>query len=160
MDAVPAVLAEAVEEFERVFGRRPAQAFPAAHTEDAELVLVAAGTMARTVQRVVEDRRGRGERVGLVRAKLFRPFLRDELAAALGPATRVAVLDRDHSPGSGGIIWNEVATSLAGRADVLIQGYIVGLGGTDVPAETRAAIVDDLVARERAAPPLFFQEVA
>jgi len=71
----------------------------------------------------------------------------------------VAVLDRDHSPGSGGIFWNEVATSLAGGADVLVQGYIVGLGGTDVPAETVAAIVDDLAARERASSPVFFQEV-
>lgn len=159
MESVPEVLKEAVEEFERVFGRRPAQAFPAVHTEDAELVLVAAGTMARTALREVEDRRERGERVGFVRAKLFRPFLRDELVRSVGPATRVAVLDRDHSPGSGGIIWNEVATTLAGRADVVVQGYVLGLGGTDVPSQTVAAIVDDLAARDRAAAPLFFQEV-
>ena len=63
---------------------------------------------------MVEDRRARGERVGLVRAKLFRPFLREEFARAIGPARRVAVLDRNHSPGSGGIFWSEVATSLRG----------------------------------------------
>lgn len=160
MEAVPQVLAEAVDEFDEVIGRRPAQAFPAAHTGDAELVLVAAGTMARTVQRVVEDRRSRGERVGLVRAKLFRPFLRDEFVRAVGPASRVAVLDRDHSPGSGGIFWSEAVTSLAGRSDALVQGYVVGLGGTDVPYEVVSAIVDDLAGRERPAPPLFFQEVA
>lgn len=160
MEAVPQVLREACEEFEGVFGRRPAGAFPAARTEDADLVLVASTTMARTARRVVEARRARGERVGLVRARLFRPFLRDELVRALGAPRRVAVLDRDHSPGSGGIFWNEVVTSLAGRADVLVQGYVVGLGGTDVPFSVVDAIVDDLAARERPAAPLFFEEVA
>jgi pyruvate/2-oxoacid:ferredoxin oxidoreductase alpha subunit len=158
MEAVPEVLAGAISAFEAVFGRRPASAFPAAHTGDADLVLVAAGTMARTVLRVVEERRARGEPVGLVRAKLFRPFARDELVRAIGPATRVAVLDRDHSPGSGGIFWNEVATSLGGRADVLVQDYIVGLGGTDVPFAVVDAIVDDLAARDQPAAPVFFEE--
>jgi pyruvate/2-oxoacid:ferredoxin oxidoreductase alpha subunit len=160
MEAVPEVLAGAVSAFEVVFGRRPAAAFPAAHTGDADLVLVAAGTMARTARRVVEDRRARGERVGLVRVKLFRPFVREELLRAVGTASRVAVLDRDHSPGSGGIFWNEVTTSLAGRADVLIQDYVVGLGGTDVPFAAVDAIVDDLAARDRPGAPVFFEEVA
>jgi pyruvate ferredoxin oxidoreductase alpha subunit len=158
MEAMPAVMLEANDEFESVFGRRPAGAFPAARTDDAETVIVACNTMARTALHVVEDRRARGERVGLVRARLFRPFMRQELVRAIGPARRVAVLDRDHSPGSGGIFWNEVATSLGGRADVLVQDYIVGLGGTDVPFAVVDAIVDDLAARDQPAAPVFFEE--
>ena len=157
METVPQVLAEAADEFEAVFGRRPDGPFPGTATEDAEVVLVACGTMARTARRVVEARRARGEKVGLVRVKLFRPFLRDQLAAAVGPARRVAVLDRDHSPGSGGILWNEIATSLAGRPGVLVQGYIVGLGGSDVAFPLLDAVVDDCSARERPAPPVFFE---
>jgi pyruvate/2-oxoacid:ferredoxin oxidoreductase alpha subunit len=160
MQAVPHVMHEANDEFETVFGRRPGGAFPAACTGDAELVLVACNTMARTALHVVEARRARGERVGLVRAKLFRPFLREEFVRALGSARRVAVLDRNHSPGSGGIFWSEVVASLAGRSDVLVQDYIVGLGGTDVPHAVIDAIVDDLAARECAAAPVFFEEVA
>jgi pyruvate/2-oxoacid:ferredoxin oxidoreductase alpha subunit len=160
MQSVPEVLRAAHDEFARVFGRRPSGPFPSDQTGDAELVVVAAGTMARTARQVVQRRRARGEKVGLVRAKLFRPFLREEFARALGPARRVAVLDRDHSPGSGGILWNEMATSLAGRADLLLQDYIVGLGGSDVTAEVVDAALDDLTARERAAPPVFFPEAA
>jgi pyruvate/2-oxoacid:ferredoxin oxidoreductase alpha subunit len=160
MQAVPEVLEEAAGEFEAVFGRRPAGPFPATQTADADLVLVAAGTMARTAGQVVEARRARGEKVGMVRARLFRPFLREQLAAALGPARRVAVLDRDHSPGSGGILWNEVATSLLGRGDVQVQDYIVGLGGAHVDEAAVEAVLDDLVSRERGGAPVFFPEVA
>jgi pyruvate/2-oxoacid:ferredoxin oxidoreductase alpha subunit len=160
MEAVPAVIREAADEFETVFGRRPAGAFPAAHTDDAELVLVACNTMARTALHVVAARRARGERVGFVRARLFRPFLRDEFTQAIGPARRVAVLDRNHSPGSGGIFWSEIVTSLAGRSDVLAQDYIVGLGGTDVSYSLIDGIVDDLAAREEPVPPVFVEEVA
>jgi len=67
------------------------------------------------VRRVVEARRAKGEKVGLVKVKLFRPFLRQEFAKAIGSAKRVGVLDRNHSPGSGGIFWNEIATSLRSR---------------------------------------------
>ena len=108
-------MAEAIDEFAAVFGRRPVAAFSAEHTDDADVVLVACSTMARTARQVVEARRANGEKVGLVRAKLFRPFLRDEFARAIGSAQRVAVLDRNHSPGSGGILWTEMATSLRER---------------------------------------------
>jgi pyruvate/2-oxoacid:ferredoxin oxidoreductase alpha subunit len=158
MEAVPQVLREAGDEFLSVFGRRPADPFPAVATEDADLVLVACGTMARTAWQVVQARRAAGQKIGLVRAHLFRPFLREEFVQAVGSAQRVAVLDRDHSPGSGGILWNEMATSLATRAGVVVQDYIVGLGGSDVPFAVVDAVVDDLAAREHAGPPAFFPE--
>jgi pyruvate/2-oxoacid:ferredoxin oxidoreductase alpha subunit len=104
MERVPVVLAEAIDEFAAVFGRRPVAAFSAEQTDDADVVLVACSTMAGTARQVVEARRASGEKVGLVRAKLFRPFLREEFARAIGSAQRVAVLDRNHSPGSGGIM--------------------------------------------------------
>ena len=103
MERVPEVLDEAGAEFARVFGRRPRGAFEAQHTADADTVLIASGTTVSTLRSVVEARRSAGEKVGLVQLKLFRPFLRDELVRAIGGAKRVAVLDRDHSPGSGGI---------------------------------------------------------
>ena len=159
MDAAPEVLQQAGDEFEAVFGRRPEDPFPAARTEDAEIVLVAAGTMARTARQVVDARRARGEKAGLVRVRLFRPFLREEFAAAVGPARRVAVLDRDHSPGSGGILWGEATVSLAGRPGLVLQDYIVGLGGSDVTPAVIEAVLDDLLARDAAGPPVFFPEV-
>jgi pyruvate/2-oxoacid:ferredoxin oxidoreductase alpha subunit len=159
MEAVPAVMREALDEFEKIFGRRPHGAFTAEQTEDAEVVLVACNTMARTVRRVVEARRAKGEKVGLVKVKMFRPFLREEFAKAIGSAKRVGVLDRNHSPGSGGIFWNEIATSLRQRPDVLLQDYLVGLGGGDVLPRHVEEILDDLKGRKQSDEPIW-KEVA
>ncbi len=159
MEQVPEVLSEVLDEFERVFGRRPAGALAAHQTEDAETVVVACNTMARTLKTVVNDRRGSGERIGMVRAKMFRPFPRDEYITAIGSAKRVGVLDRNHSPGSGGIFWQEIATTLRQCPDVLLQDYLVGLCGGDVTPEVINEIIDDLNNRSESVPPLW-KEVA
>ncbi len=159
MDRVPHVLAEATDEFESIFGRRPHGALSAEHTEDAEVVLIACNTMARTLRRVVEARRRNGQRVGMIKCKMFRPFPRAEIARAVGSAKKVGVLDRNHSPGSGGIFWQEVAVSLRNRPDVLVQDYLVGLGGGDVTPALIEEIVDDLIARKSSVEPIW-KEVA
>ena len=157
MERVPAVLAEALDEFEKVFGRRPHGVLSAEHTEGAETIVIACNTMARTARRVVERRRQQGEKVGLVKARLFRPFPRKQMVEAIGKAKRVAVLDRNHSPGSGGIFWQEIAASLQGKPHVLLQDYLVGLGGGDVTPEIIDQILDDLAARQHADEPVFHE---
>ncbi len=159
MDRVPEVLNEALDEFEKVFGRRPDGAVATTQTDDADIVLVACNTMAETARNVVASRRESGQRVGMIKSKLFRPFPREEMIAAIGSARRVGVLDRNHSPGSGGIFWQEIVTSLRGRPDVIIQDYLVGLGGGDVTPEIIEQILDDLAGRESAVEPLW-KEVA
>ncbi len=155
MERVPEVLEEALDEFEQVFGRRPAGAVQADDTADAETVLVATNTMARTARNVVKRRREAGEKIGLIRAKMFRPFPREQLAAAIGHAKRVAVLDRNHSPGSGGIFWQEIVTSLRHRRDVLVQNYLVGIGGGDVTPAHIDEIADDVLQRNDWAEPMW-----
>jgi pyruvate/2-oxoacid:ferredoxin oxidoreductase alpha subunit len=109
--------------------------------------------MARTLHNVINERRARGEKIGMIRLKMFRPFPREELLKAIGNAKRVGVMDRNHSPGSGGIFWQEIAATLIGRNDVLLQDYLVGLGGGDVTPENVNAIIDDLNRRESASTP-------
>ncbi len=159
MERVPEVLTEALDEFEKVFGRRPHGALARERTADAEVVLIACNTMARTLRRVVTARRDRGEKVGMIKAKLFRPFPREELREAIGSAKRVGVLDRNHSPGSGGIFWQETAVALRERPDVLLQDYLVGLGGGDVTPEIIEEILDDLVSRSKAEDPVWSVEL-
>lgn len=159
MEQVPGVLEEALDEFAEVFGRRPDGAVAATQTEDAEIVLIACNTMARTVQRVVVSRREQGQRIGMVRSKLFRPFPREEIVRAIGSAKKVGVLDRNHSPGSGGIFWQEIVTSLRKRPDVMVQDYLVGLGGGDVTPKFIDEILDDLADRDEAVEPIW-KEVA
>jgi len=160
MDQVAVVLDEAIGEFSKVFGRRPTGVLEAEFTEDADTVLIACNTMARTLRRAVQARRDRGERVGMIRAKLFRPFPRQEMLRAIGRARRVGVLDRNHSAGSGGIFWQEIAATLQGRADVILQDYLVGLGGGDVTPEIIDDVIDDLARRDRAAQPIWQEAIA
>ena len=159
MERVPEVLNEALDEFEKVFGRRPLGALSAEHTDDAEMVLVACNTMARTLRRVVEERRAKGQPIGMINHKLFRPYPRAGLLEAIGSAKKIGVLDRNHSPGSGGIFWQEIMTTLRKRPDVLVQDYLVGLGGGDVTPRIINNIIDDLAQREEADEPIW-KEVA
>lgn len=159
MERVPAVLEQAILEFEGVFKRRPHGAISAEYTDDAETLVVACNTMARTARGVVSARRKRGERIGLVKAKMFRPFPRREFLQAAGNARRIAVLDRNHSPGSGGIFWQEIAATLQGSSNCVLQDYVVGLGGGDVTPECIDQIIDDLQGRAGSAAPIW-KEVA
>jgi pyruvate/2-oxoacid:ferredoxin oxidoreductase alpha subunit len=166
MDRVPEVLAQAIDEFATIFGRRPHGVLSAEHTEDADTIMVACNTMTRTLRTVVKARRQKGERIGLVKARLFRPFPRAEYARVLGRARRIGVLDRNHSPGSGGIFWQEIAASLrppylttakAGNGSVapILQDYLVGLGGGDVTPDLIDHIIDDLNRRAAAGEPVW-----
>ena len=94
---------------------------------------------------MVDERRERGEAVGLVKVKMFRPFPTGALREALAGADRVAVLDRNISPGHGGIFAEEIRSALY---DVpledrpLLFGYVLGLGGRDVTPAVIDSIVD------------------
>lgn len=158
MERVPRVLAEAIGEFAAIFDRKVDGAVVAEQTEDAETILIASSTMAATLRGVVRARRMRGERIGMLRIKQFRPFPRSEVLRAIGGARRVGVLDRNHSPGSGGIFWSEVAATLRSN-DVILQDYIAGIGGGDVTPEIIDRIIDDLAARTTSEEPMW-QEVA
>lgn len=155
MQRVPDVLEAAIDEFDRIFGRRPHGAMTPYRCEDADAVLIACNTMMRTARRVVDQRRDDGHRIGAVQAKLFRPFPRAQLLEAIGNASRVGVLDRNHSPGSGGIFWQEVAATLRTRPEVLVQDYLVGLGGGDVTPRIIDEIADDLCARAASDEPIW-----
>lgn len=107
--------------------------------EDAETLLVTSGTITSTARHTVDELREQGESVGLVKIKMFRPFPTALLREALTSAARVAVLDRNISPGHGGIFAEEIRSALydvAPERRPLLHGYIVGLGGRDVTPAT------------------------
>jgi pyruvate/2-oxoacid:ferredoxin oxidoreductase alpha subunit len=115
------------------------------HAADAELILVTSGTITSTARDVVDERRGNGEKVGLVKVKMFRPFPTVAIRHALRGAQRVAVLDRNVSPGHGGIFAEEIRSALY---DVppddrpWLHGYVLGLGGRDVTPATIHDIIE------------------
>ena len=151
MDAVGPAYAECQDEFERCFGRRPADPVVPYRMEDAEVALVAMGTTASTVRTAVDAARERGVKAGALRVRMFRPFPGDALRHLLAGCRRVGVIDRDLSPGLGGVLWGELRGAVAGTA--LVQGYMMGLGGGDVRPEHVEGVLKDLLARESAGAP-------
>lgn len=153
---VPEVLDEARADFIEIFGRDPGGPLQTVHTDDADTVIIASATIATTAEDVVARRRAAGEKVGLVKMRMFRPFPEEALVAACGSATRVAVLDRNYAAGLGGVWWQDTRAAFQGRRDdVLIQDYLVGIGGGDVTPEVVDGVLDDLARRSEAGPPVW-----
>ena len=150
-----AVYGEVQEAFGAAFGRRPADPVVAHRVEDAETVVVSMGTIASTVDRVVDAARARGGRVGSLRVRMLRPFPSADLERLLRQATRVAVIDRDISLGLGGVLWGE-ARATAPRG-ALVQGYVVGLGGGDPRPAQVEEILGDLSRREAPGDPMILE---
>lgn len=156
MARVPAVFDECRAAFEGVFGRDPGGMLETYATEDADTVLLASASMALTAQRVVEARRAAGEKVGLVKIRMYRPFPEEALRAACASATRLGVLDRDYAAGMGGIWWQDARAAFQGhRDDLMVQNYLLGVGGGDVTPESIERVLDDLGRREAAGPPVW-----
>jgi pyruvate/2-oxoacid:ferredoxin oxidoreductase alpha subunit len=139
MDQVLERFDDVEKEFEILFNRRYG-AIEAINCDDAEIILVTSGTITSTARLLLEDLQDRGEKVGLLKMKMFRPFPVELLCRALRPAKKVAVIDRNFSSGAGGIFLQEVRAALCNMQDrPLVFGYVVGLGGRDV---TKAVLED------------------
>jgi len=150
MDETAARLEELDAEFMERFGRRYG-AVEAVCCADADIVLVTSGTITGTARQVVEDLRAAGQKVGLLKIKLFRPFPTTQVREVLEPVPKVAVIDRNFSFGATGIFAQELRAALYGlsrRPEVF--GFVAGLGGRDVTEKVVREIY--LHARDNAAP--------
>ncbi len=111
--------------------------------DGADEILVASGTVASTGRAAIDALRSRGRAVGLVKVRCFRPFPVDALRAALRPARRVAVLDRNCSYGASGIFYQELRAALCGVAGAPeVHGFVAGMGGRDITPGTLVAALD------------------
>jgi pyruvate/2-oxoacid:ferredoxin oxidoreductase alpha subunit len=112
---------------------------------DAELILITSGTPSMTAQVVIDEYRDRGEKVGLLALRLFRPFPKDQLREMLGGVPKVAVMDRNCSYGHHGIWFQELKSSLFTMSEKKrpeIFGYIAGLGGRDITDKTIRSVIE------------------
>ncbi len=148
MDRAREVMAAAGEEFGEALGTRyaPVEGYL---LEDAEVVVVSAGAMTSNVRQAVRSLRESGVRAGLLRLVAFRPFPTDEVRRLLAGRRKVAVLDRNMSPGQSGIFAEEIRAALVGMPDAPpVFGYVLGIGGRDVRVETVVEVMADLEERE------------
>lgn len=121
--------------------------------DGASTVIVTLGSMAGTARDAVDALRDAGVAAGLVKLRLFRPLPVAALREALAGVRDVVVLDRNHSPGAGGVLHQELRAALYGVAGApRIHGLLAGVGGVNVPVDRIVGWVRD-VAASTAAPP-------
>ncbi|AWX32568.1 pyruvate synthase subunit PorA [Methanosphaera sp. BMS] len=106
-------------------------------SEDAEIILIAMGSLCDTIKDVVDERRENGEKVGLIRVRVYRPFPKDALKEAVGDA-KLAVIDKDVSFSSGGALYLDTKSTVNNDT----YNYIVGLGGRDITPKEIDEIIE------------------
>ena len=116
--------------------------------EDADRVIVAMGSINDVAEEVIDYMTAKGEKVGLIKVRLYRPWVADAFLKALPKtAKKVAVLDRTKEPGSlGDPLFLDVAATLreAGLNDVILTGGRYGLGSKDTPPSSVFAVYKEL----------------
>ncbi|MBZ0267000.1 pyruvate ferredoxin oxidoreductase [bacterium] len=154
MARIPAAYERCRAEFRDVFGRDVGGVIETFETGDADTILVTTGTIASTTREVLRERRAAGERIGMVRIRMFRPFPADAILAACANAKRIGVLDRNYAAGIGGIFWHELRAAFQGhRHDIVLQDYLTGVCGGDVTPDVVREVIADLATRDEAGPP-------
>jgi len=141
MARVPELAAAADREWASLTGRSHG-VIERYRCDGARTVILGMGSMCGTARDAVDAMRDAGQDVGLLKLRLFRPMPVHALRAALAGATDVLVLDRNHSPGAGGVLHQELRAALYGMADApRIHGYLAGVGGVNVSSDRIVAFV-------------------
>ena len=119
---------------------------------EAARVIIAMGSICDVAEEVIDYLNAHGEKVGLVKVRLYRPFRADKLIAAIPEtAKKIAVLDRTKEPGSQGEpLYMDVVTALAdaGITDKVVTGGRYGLGSKDTPPSSVFAVYEELAKAE------------
>ena len=146
-NAVPAIVEEYMGKINEKLGT-DYSLFNYYGAPDADRVIIAMGSICDVAEEVIDYLNAHGEKVGLVKVRLFRPFCPDKLIAAI-PATakKIAVLDRTKEPGAQGEpLYLDVVTALrnAGKNDIAVIGGRYGLGSKDTPPASVFAVYNEL----------------
>jgi len=137
---------QAGKEFNEIFGRDYANMFWEDREEDAEIMIVAMGSLAMEAIVAADMLREEGIKVGVLGLRVFRPFPKSDVVRALRKSKLIVVFDKNISYGSEGATCSEIKSALYGTyINAAIRNYIVGLGGRDIKARelvdaTRKAI--------------------
>lgn len=146
-DAIPGIVEKYMDKINEKIGT-DYKLFNYYGAPDAEKVIVAMGSICDVAEEVIDYLTAKGEKVGLVKVRLYRPFKADKLVAAI-PSTvkKIAVLDRTKEPGAlGEPLYLDVVAALAeeGRHIDAVVGGRYGLGSKDTPPSSIFAIYKEL----------------
>lgn len=130
-------------EFGELFGRSYTNMFWEDKLDNADIVIVAMGSLAMEAIVAAEMLREEGHKVGVLGLRVFRPFPKADLVRALKKARLIVVFDKNISYGLEGATCSEIKSALYGsKVKAVIRNFIVGLGGRDVKARELAEAVN------------------
>ncbi len=146
-DALPAVVEKYMKKVNEKLGTNY-DLFNYYGAEDADRVIIAMGSICDVAEEVIDYLTAKGEKVGLIKVRLYRPWSSQAILKVL-PKTvkKIAVLDRTKEPGSlGEPLFLDVATTLreAGLNDIILTGGRYGLGSKDTPPSSVFAVYKEL----------------
>lgn len=141
LDLIPRMQAE----FAEIFGRDSGGLVRPYRTEDAETIVVSMGSVLGTIKDVIDERRERGERIGVLGITSFRPFPTDAVHDALKNCRRFINVEKAFSVGIGGIVSSHCRSAVRGMG---IENFEVfaGLGGRPITKASLHALLDEAAA--------------
>lgn len=144
MGNVVPVFKKIAKEFKQIT-KKTNKIFEEYKTKDADHVIVAMGSTCGTIKNVVDKLRAKGQKVGLLKVVLYRPFPYKQIVKALEGKKGVAILDKAFSFGAQGALASDIKSALydAGKK-VKLQNYIYGLGGRDFYDTDAEKVFNDL----------------
>ena len=144
-DAAPEIVQEYMNQLAKVIGRQY-KLFDYVGAPDADKVIVSMGTSCETIEETINYLNEKGEKLGLVKVRLYRPFSIEALAEAVPESVKkIAVLDRTKEPGSiGEPLYLDVVSALKDRCDLSIIGGRYGLSSKEFTPSMVKAVYDHL----------------
>lgn len=141
LDMIPELCCE----FEKIFGRKLDAVIEGYKTADAEIILVAKGSVIGTIKEVVDNLRQKGKKIGVLKIVTYRPFPTELAYQALKNARKIAVIEKAISLGSTGPMYLEICNCFVGKKETpQINGFVIGLGGRDIKMESIEKIISSL----------------
>ena len=111
-------------------------------TDDAEIIVVAMGSVLGTLKDAVDARRELGEHVGVLGVTSFRPFPSEAVRDALAGARQVVVIEKAFSVGAGGVLSTDIAIAMH-RDETVLRTVVAGLGGRPITRRSLEKVLDD-----------------
>lgn len=141
MERAKAKIEAIANEYKEMFGDYFGGVIEEYKCGDAEVVLVAMGSVIGTIKDAVDELRANGTKVGVVKVRSYRPFPGNEIAGAVKNAKIVAVIDKSLSVGQGGPLATDVKAAFYNKQMPPVLCCLAGMGGRDVRIDTVKAIV-------------------
>jgi len=137
-------------EFGEKFGRSYGGQVEGYRTDDADIVLVTSGSMCGTIKTVIDERREKGERIGLARIRMYRPFPAERLIDLLSGKKAIGVIDRSIAFGmKGGPFYTELKSLTSDLGEMPVLSFIDGIANLDITKDHIEMIIDKVDAASK-----------